>query len=157
MLKLKSESPEDTIELGKKIGSILNSGDIVCLQGDLGAGKTYLTKGIMKGLGVEREIVSPTYNLIKEYQGRLPAYHIDLYRVSDEQQLHDVGFEDYIYSEGVSVIEWPDKSGSLMPDSYLNIIIKGQQQERTIKLIPQANKYIPMLEELKKNVNLSSG
>jgi len=155
MLKLKTEAPEETIELGERLGEVLNSGDIICLQGDLGAGKTYLAKGILKGLGVEREITSPTYTLVNEYQGRLPAYHIDLYRVSDYKELYDIGFEEYLYGEGVTIIEWPDKAGSLMPDNYLNIIIKGHDNTRTIKVIPQANKYISLVTELKKNVDFS--
>ncbi|MGM0471143.1 MAG: tRNA (adenosine(37)-N6)-threonylcarbamoyltransferase complex ATPase subunit type 1 TsaE, partial [Bacillota bacterium] len=127
MIKLTTASPEETIKLGTKIGKVLNSGDIICLQGDLGAGKTYLAKGILKGLGVDEEITSPTYTLINEYQGRLPAYHIDLYRVSDYRELHDIGLEDYLYDDGVSIIEWPDKAGPLMPDNYLNITIKSQE------------------------------
>jgi tRNA threonylcarbamoyladenosine biosynthesis protein TsaE len=155
LLKLKTESPEETIELGEKVAKLLNSGDIVCLQGDLGAGKTYLAKGILKGLEVSEEVTSPTYTLVNEYQGQLAAYHIDLYRISDHRELYNIGFEEYLYGEGVTIIEWPDKAGPLMPDNYLNITIKGQENTRIIKIIPQANKYISLVTELKENVNFS--
>lgn len=155
MLKLITEQPEETVELGAKIGELLNSGDIICLQGNLGAGKTCLAKGLLAGLEVEAEVTSPTYTLINEYQGRLPAYHIDLYRISDYKELYDIGFEEYLYGEGVTIIEWPDKAGPLMPDSYLNITIKSQEDNRLIKIIPQANKYISLVTELKENVDLS--
>ncbi|ADL13581.1 tRNA (adenosine(37)-N6)-threonylcarbamoyltransferase complex ATPase subunit type 1 TsaE [Acetohalobium arabaticum] len=154
MLKLITEQPKETIELGAKIGELLNSGDIICLQGNLGAGKTCLAKGLLAGLEVEAEVTSPTYTLINEYQGRLPAYHIDLYRISDYKELYDIGFEEYLYGEGVTIIEWPDKAGPLMPDSYLNITIKSQGDNRLIKIIPQANKYISLVSELKENVDL---
>ncbi|MBM7624046.1 tRNA (adenosine(37)-N6)-threonylcarbamoyltransferase complex ATPase subunit type 1 TsaE [Sporohalobacter salinus] len=157
MLKLTTENPEETIRFGIEIGELLNSGDIICLQGNLGAGKTCLAKGLLKGLDVEEEVTSPTYTLVNEYEGRLPAYHIDLYRISDHRELYDIGFEEYLYGEGVTIIEWPDKAGPLMPDSYLNITIKSQGNKRLIKVIPQANKYISLVTEMKENVNFSIG
>ncbi|SJZ34357.1 tRNA (adenosine(37)-N6)-threonylcarbamoyltransferase complex ATPase subunit type 1 TsaE [Selenihalanaerobacter shriftii] len=156
MLTLSTASPEETVELGEKLGELLANGDIICLQGDLGAGKTYLAKGILKGIGVNEEVTSPTYTLVNEYQGELPAYHIDLYRISDYRELYDIGFEEYLYGDGITIIEWPDKSGSLMPDNYLNITIKGEENSRKIKIIPQANKYIGLVTELKENVDFSS-
>ncbi|WP_027339454.1 tRNA (adenosine(37)-N6)-threonylcarbamoyltransferase complex ATPase subunit type 1 TsaE [Halonatronum saccharophilum] len=153
MLKIKTSNPEETFEFGKKLGNKLNPGDIVCLQGDLGAGKTSLAKGICAGLGVTVDITSPTYTIVNEYRGRMRVNHMDLYRISKEQQLTDIGFEDYIYGDGVSIIEWPDKSGTLMPDNYLDINMKGQGNDREIRIIPQANKFIGLITELKKDAD----
>ena len=156
MLKIKTESVEETIKLGNKIGSKLNAGDIVCLQGDLGAGKTSLAKGICSGLGVESQVTSPTYKIVNEYRGDLKVNHLDLYRIHKEEELYDLGFEEYIYGDGVSIIEWPDKARSLMPDNYLDINIKGQEDEREVRFIPQANKYIKLVAELKQDVDFSN-
>ena len=156
-MKLKTSSTEETKQWGKKIGAILEAGDIVCLQGSLGAGKTILAKGICEGLGVKREVTSPTYNVINEYRGKnLAVYHIDLYRIKSESKLHELGFEEYLYGSGVSIIEWPDKAGALMPDNYLDINIRGQQTNREIRLNPQGNKYISLLSELKKDADSGS-
>jgi tRNA threonylcarbamoyladenosine biosynthesis protein TsaE len=150
MLKLQTNSPEETTRLGVEIGKLLNGDDIVCLQGDLGAGKTYLAKGILKGLGVTERVTTPTYNIINEYRGRLFAYHIDLYRISDYRDLYDTSFRECIYSGGVAIIEWADKADSLIPDSYLNISIKGEDNQRIVKIIPQSNKYLALIMALKK-------
>ncbi|MCK8826169.1 tRNA (adenosine(37)-N6)-threonylcarbamoyltransferase complex ATPase subunit type 1 TsaE [Natroniella acetigena] len=150
MLKVETNNPEETFDLGKKIGESLTHGGIVCLQGDLGAGKTVLAKGICRGLGVEEEITSPTYTVANEYRGKLKVYHMDLYRIRDEEELYDIGFEDYLYrGEGVTIIEWPDKAGALMPDNYLDINLRGEGNWREIRIIPQANKFIELVAELK--------
>ncbi|WP_408955566.1 tRNA (adenosine(37)-N6)-threonylcarbamoyltransferase complex ATPase subunit type 1 TsaE [Natroniella sp. ANB-PHB2] len=150
MLKMETNNPEETFNLGKEIGKRLTHGGIVCLQGDLGAGKTVLAKGICRGLGVEEEITSPTYKVVNEYRGKLKVYHMDLYRIKNEEELYDVGFEDYLYSgEGVTIIEWPDKAGVLMPDNYLDINLRGEGNWREIRIIPQANKFIELVAELK--------
>ncbi|MCK8816136.1 tRNA (adenosine(37)-N6)-threonylcarbamoyltransferase complex ATPase subunit type 1 TsaE [Natroniella sulfidigena] len=150
MIKFETNSPEETFQLGKKIGRNLTHGGIVCLQGDLGAGKTVLAKGICRGLGVEEEITSPTYTVVNEYRGELKVYHMDLYRIRSEEELYDIGFEDYLYSgEGVTIIEWPDKAGTLMPDNYLDINLRGEGNWREIRIIPQANKFIELVAGLK--------
>ena len=106
---------EETKKFGIKLGSILEGGDILCLNGDLGAGKTTLTKSIGIGLGVEDYITSPTFALINEYTGRNPVYHFDVYRLENVEDLYDLGFDEYFYSNGVSIIEWADKIEKLLP------------------------------------------
>ena len=156
MLKIKTNSEEETIKLGKKLGSKLNAGDIVCLQGDLGTGKTSFAKGICAGLGVTAPVTSPTYKMVNEYRGDLKVNHLDLYRIHKEEELYDLGFEEYIYGDGVTIIEWPDKAGSLMPDNYLDINFKGHGDKREIRFIPQANKYIGLVAELKQDVDFNN-
>ncbi len=156
MLKITTNSPEETFEFGKRLAKDLRSGDVICLQGDLGAGKTSLAKGICRGLGVVDQITSPTYKIVNEYRGRMKVVHMDLYRIKNEEQLHDIGFNDYIYGDGVKIIEWPDKSGTLMPDNYLDINLSGQGNTREIRLIPQANKFIGLVSELKEDALVSN-
>ncbi|TDX50955.1 tRNA (adenosine(37)-N6)-threonylcarbamoyltransferase complex ATPase subunit type 1 TsaE [Orenia marismortui] len=156
MIKINTSSPEETFKVGRELGKKLNHGDIVCLQGDLGAGKTNLAKGICAGLGVKGEITSPTYTIVNEYRGRMKVNHMDLYRIRKEDELYDLGFEEYLYGDGVTIIEWPDKSRTLMPDNYLDINLKGQGTEREIRIIPQANKYIELITELKQDVGISN-
>ncbi|WP_018249293.1 tRNA (adenosine(37)-N6)-threonylcarbamoyltransferase complex ATPase subunit type 1 TsaE [Orenia marismortui] len=156
MIKINTSSPEETFKVGRELGEKLNPGDIVCLQGDLGAGKTNLAKGICAGLGVKGEITSPTYTIVNEYRGRMKVNHMDLYRIRKEDELYDLGFEEYLYGDGVTIIEWPDKSRTLMPDNYLDINLKGQGTEREIRIIPQANKYIELITELKQDVGISN-
>jgi tRNA threonylcarbamoyladenosine biosynthesis protein TsaE len=156
MLKIKTKNVEETIELGEKLGDKLNAGDIVCLQGELGSGKTSFAKGICNGLGVEEQVTSPTYKIVNQYRGDLRVNHLDLYRIHKEEELYDLGFEDYIYGDGISIVEWPDKAGTLMPDNYLDINIKGQGDDREVRFIPQANKYIGLVAELKQDVDFNN-
>ena len=112
-------SHEDTLNLGKKIGDVLKPGDILLLEGDLGAGKTTFTQGLAEGLGVDEFVNSPTFVIINEYfSGHLPLYHMDLYRLEDEAQLYDLGVEEYFFGNGVSVVEWPEIALSLLPKAY---------------------------------------
>lgn len=118
----------DTERLGQLLGKIAQTGDIIILTGSLGAGKTTITQSIGAGLGVPPNcyITSPTFSLMHEYQGRLPLYHMDLYRLSSEEEIEDLGFLEYIYGDGLTVIEWPDRLGSLMPEEYLEIKLELQ-------------------------------
>ena len=99
-----SRNEEELISIGQNIGSLLNSGDIIVLSGDLGAGKTTLTKGIAKGLNISQMIKSPTYTIVREYEGRLPLYHLDVYRIGDDPDSIDL--DDFLYGDGVTIIEW---------------------------------------------------
>lgn len=101
-----SKNVEDTYELANKIASKLNGGDVILLNGDLGAGKTTFTKGLARALGVEEVVTSPTFTFMKEYHGRIPLYHFDMYRVEDEDELYELGLNEYLYMQGVCVIEW---------------------------------------------------
>lgn len=106
-VELRSQSSEQTEKIGYALGQILRSGDIVLLYGQPGAGKTTLTRGIARGLGYYEYVNSPTYTLVNEYQGEIPIYHMDLYRL-EGNGLDDLGFEEYLYGEGVCIVEWPD-------------------------------------------------
>jgi tRNA threonylcarbamoyladenosine biosynthesis protein TsaE len=106
---LRSESVERTHALGRALGELARAGDVVLLEGELGAGKTAFTQGIGLGLGVAATINSPTFTILKEYEGRLPLYHLDLYRLDEPDELYELGFEDYFTGDGVCVVEWAER------------------------------------------------
>jgi tRNA threonylcarbamoyladenosine biosynthesis protein TsaE len=110
-----TDSPEATLDLGRKLAASLKGGEVIALSGALGAGKTCLVKGIALGLGIEEPVTSPTFTIIQEYEGRIPLYHVDLYRITDSAQLEDLGIEEYLYGKGVTVIEWAEKAAPLLP------------------------------------------
>ena len=129
---------EETTNLGYAIGKLLKSGDIICLTGDLGTGKTHITKGIAKGLDIDDHITSPTFTIVNEYDsGRLKLYHFDVYRVSDP--------DDYIFSDGVSIIEWANYIEEILPDEYLHILIEKDLSKgenfRKITITPYGERY----------------
>jgi tRNA threonylcarbamoyladenosine biosynthesis protein TsaE len=111
--KHKTKNAEETKKLGSLLAEKLVCGDIVSLYGGLGAGKTVFTKGIAEGLGVKEEIVSPTFTILKEYEGREKLYHFDLYRIEDEEELEHIGFYEYLGRDGICVIEWPENAENL--------------------------------------------
>ncbi len=108
---IKTTSPEGTATIGERLGTALRAGDVVALFGDLGTGKTTLTRGIAKGLNVPNEVHSPTFTLIHEHAGETPLYHVDLYRLSGEDEVRQIGVEEYIEGTGVTIIEWADRHG----------------------------------------------
>ena len=111
-----SHSPEETFDFGSGLAVSLKKGAVLALSGDLGAGKTHLVKGIAKGLGIDADVTSPTFTLIHEYTGgRLPLYHIDLYRLDEAEEALKIGLDEYLESDGVTVIEWADKFAELIP------------------------------------------
>ena len=118
-----SKSVKDTLRFGEKLAGRLKKGDFVALIGDLGSGKTVLTKGLAKGLGVKnsRYVNSPTFVIIKEYKGKLPLYHFDLYRLDHPGSLDAENFEEYFYGDGVTVVEWADKINGLLPKNRWEI------------------------------------
>ncbi|MCY6355455.1 tRNA (adenosine(37)-N6)-threonylcarbamoyltransferase complex ATPase subunit type 1 TsaE [Clostridium sp. ZS2-4] len=118
------DSVEKTISIGTEIGKNANEGDIICLIGDLGTGKTHLTKGIAKGLDVDDHITSPTFNIVNEYDGRLKLYHFDVYRVNDPDEIEAIGFDEYIFGDGVSIIEWANYIEELIPEDHLRITVE---------------------------------
>ena len=118
-------SSEETAELGRKIGKIVQPGDIICLNGDLGVGKTVFTQGIADGLEIDDSICSPTFTLIQEYeQGRIPLYHFDVYRISGPWDMDDLGYEDYFFGNGVCLVEWGCLIEELLPDNTIMITIE---------------------------------
>jgi len=132
-----SKSVEETIELGAKLAKGLKRGDCVALIGELGAGKTVFAKGVAKGLGVRgaRYVNSPTFVIIKEYEGRLPLYHFDLYRLDGHSGFDEMNYEEYFYGDGVTVIEWADKIRELLPDRYWEVSLKAvDEKQREIKI-----------------------
>lgn len=120
-----SNEMKDTISLGKKLGKILKSGDIICLLGDLGTGKTHFVKGIAEGLDIVDNITSPTFSIVNEYHsGRLNLYHFDVYRVNDPDEIEAIGFDEYIFSDAVSIIEWSNYIEELIPEEHIEINIE---------------------------------
>jgi tRNA threonylcarbamoyladenosine biosynthesis protein TsaE len=118
----------DTIKLGEHIARKCKAGDIICLVGDLGAGKTTLVKGLAKGLKIKPDNVhSPTFVLMNHYAGKLEVFHFDLYRLDKETEISAIGYDEFIYGNGVAVIEWADKMGSLMPKEYLYVELKHKE------------------------------
>ncbi|NMA94113.1 MAG: tRNA (adenosine(37)-N6)-threonylcarbamoyltransferase complex ATPase subunit type 1 TsaE [Clostridiales bacterium] len=130
--KLKNE--KETEEFGRMLAAELEAGDVIALTGDLGAGKTTLAKAIAKGLGVEETLTSPTFTILQEYEsGRLPLYHFDVYRVHSEEELFEIGMEDYFYRSGVCLIEWADLIEDLLPENRRTIkISRGENESERI-------------------------
>ena len=125
-MKFISNSVEETIRIGVKLARNLKKGSVVALVGDLGSGKTVLTKGIAEGLGVKnpRYVNSPTFVIIKEYKGKLPLYHFDLYRLNKSTVLDAESYEEYFYDDGVTVVEWAEKIRPLLPKKYIEVKLK---------------------------------
>ena len=137
MRKYKSQSAQDTIDFAAKFARSLKPGDIVALVGNLGAGKTTFTKGVAKGLGVKdyTHVNSPTFVLIKEYKGRIPLYHFDLYRLDNIKDIEDLDSDGYFFGKGITVIEWADKCKALLPEKYIRVDFKiKKENEREIKV-----------------------
>ncbi len=136
MLELHSNSADETIEIGKKIGLSLKKGDIIAYKGTLAAGKTTLTKGIADALGIDEVITSPTFTLISEYEGKLPLYHFDVYRLDSVEDFLNLGSEEMMYGNGVCAIEWSEKIESALPKDAIIIdieILTPETRKITIK------------------------
>lgn len=147
--KVHTSSPEETMELAKRLGDLLEPSSVITLEGDLGAGKTHFTKGLAKGLEVKRTVNSPTFTIIKEYKGRMPLYHMDVYRVCEADE--DLGFDEYFYGDGVTVVEWASLINEQLPAERLAIEIKhGGEDKREIVLNPKGERYILLCKELLK-------
>jgi len=141
-----TNNPNETIELGKRIGKLLKASDVVLLDGDLSAGKTTLTKGIGEAIGVKKVINSPTFTIVKEYNGDIKLYHLDLYRLDGIN--NDFDLEEYIESDGIAVIEWPNQVSELIPNNYLKVILKrldNDKREISIEGIGRYKSYEEML------------
>ena len=132
MIRLTTKTAEETIELGKKIGNLLTKGDVIAMQGTLAAGKTTITKGIAQALGVKETITSPTFCLISEYSGKMPLYHMDVYRLGGAEDFADLGTDDMIYGEGVCIIEWSEKIMSELPKKTIILKIEPQNDDSRI-------------------------
>ena len=120
-----TRSPEETYALGEKIGKAAQPGQIYTLTGDLGVGKTVFTQGVAAGLGITEPVSSPTFTIVQVYEeGRLPFYHFDVYRIGDVEEMDEIGYEDYIYGDGVSLIEWANLIEEILPEHYTEIKIE---------------------------------
>ena len=127
-----SKSPGDTFKTGYDIGQKAKAGEIYCLNGEMGAGKTVFAKGFAKGLGVASEVTSPTFAIINEYEGRLPVYHFDVYRIASPEEMEDAGYEEYFFGNGVCLIEWAELIEPVIPEEAVGITItKSCEDENT--------------------------
>jgi tRNA threonylcarbamoyladenosine biosynthesis protein TsaE len=124
MREIRTFSEEETINAGRNIGKFLNKGDIVCITGDLGTGKTVLTNGIARSLGIEEHITSPTFTIVNEYEADISLYHFDVYRISDPEEMFEIGFEEYLHKGGIVIIEWADLIKEIIPEENIWVKIK---------------------------------
>lgn len=130
MVQIKTESMEETIRLGERLAVLLKAGDVITLEGELGAGKTTFTKGIANGLGVKETLSSPTFTIIKEYIGDLPLYHMDAYRLEHSEE--DLGFEEYFNGAGITVVEWAQFIDEFLPNDRLDVKIEYLNEHKRI-------------------------
>ena len=148
------QDTQATAALGRQLGKIVRPGDVILLHGDLGAGKTTLTRFIAQGLEVpdDRYISSPSFVLMHEYPGRLPLFHMDCYRLAGEEDIEGAGLTDYIGGSGLTVIEWPDRLGSLQPEERLDIMLEAvDETARTCILRPCGALWVSRIEKLSKD------
>lgn len=119
-----SLNPDDTYNIAKLLGEGARAGDVICLIGNLGVGKTLFSQGFAKGLGIEESVSSPTFTIVQQYdEGRLPLYHFDVYRIEDSDEMEEVGFTDMLYGDGVCLIEWADLISDILPEHYTTVTI----------------------------------
>ncbi len=148
-----SGSAAQTVSLGERLGALLGEGDFIALTGELGSGKTQFARGVAAGIGVDPAVpvTSPTYTLMNLYHGRLPLYHFDLYRLAGDQDVADLGFEEYFYGTGVCLVEWPERLGCLLPEERLTVLFSYlDDNSRNISFEPCGERY----EEIVKNLTL---
>ena len=125
-----TNSPDETYEIGKQMAQKAEAGTVFCLDGDLGVGKTVFTQGFAAGLGIEEPVNSPTFTIVQVYtQGRLPFYHFDVYRIGDIEEMDEIGFEDYVYGDGVSLIEWANLIDEILPANRTEITIEKDLEQ----------------------------
>ena len=153
MLKIVSKDPEETRRLGQELGRLAQPGDVLLLTGQLGAGKTCLTQGIAWGLGVEGYATSPTFVVVNQYRGRFTLYHIDLYRIDTLAEVIDLGLDDYLYGDGVCVVEWADKALEAFPAERL-LVEMGfiSDTSRSIAFHPSGDRYKKLLSQFDRGV-----
>ncbi|MFD1038628.1 tRNA (adenosine(37)-N6)-threonylcarbamoyltransferase complex ATPase subunit type 1 TsaE [Virgibacillus byunsanensis] len=145
--KLKTHSYQETITIAERLAMFLKPGDVITLTGELGAGKTTFTKGIANGLGVKRNVNSPTYTIVKEYEGELPLYHMDVYRLEDSDE--DIGFSEYFNGDGISVVEWAEFIEEYLPSERLNITLSSlDEKTRVLEFYPNGAHFESIITEL---------
>jgi tRNA threonylcarbamoyladenosine biosynthesis protein TsaE len=131
-----TRSTDETVELARAVGELLRPGDVVSLVGELGAGKTVFARGVARAVGVTDLVVSPTFTIVREYEGRVPLVHVDVYRIDAVQELHDLGFEEVVRDDAVTLVEWGDKIEGLLPGDRLDIRLTpgGADDERVVEI-----------------------
>lgn len=153
-----SQSEQESYQLGRWIGENSKPGDLILLYGDLGSGKTILSRGIAHGAGFDGNVTSPTFTLMNIYRGNLPIYHFDIYRLYEPEELYDLDYEEYFYGDGVAIIEWSERLGHLLPNDYLKVSLSREQEENSrkieIKLI--GNKFVHWKEVLVEHEGISN-
>ena len=155
MLTCVTHSPEETAHLAGTIGKIIREGTVICLDGELGVGKTLFVRALARTLGVERDVTSPTFNLMNIYEAACPIVHFDLYRITSEEELEDIGFYEYAEAtEGIVLIEWAEKFPDAMPADHLSVRIEAlNDEERQFTFVAKGKKSRALLEELKRIVD----
>ena len=145
-----SHSENQTRRLGARLAALLQSGDVVALIGDLGSGKTRWIQGVCQGLDVVDPVISPTFTLVNEYQGRWPIYHIDLYRMNDASETLSIGLEEYLYDNGITLVEWADKALNYFPKNFLAVeLYYLEDNKRRVVMRPHGERFSELLNEFK--------
>lgn len=148
-IDLVTRDADETRKSAAALAELLVPGDVVSLAGELGAGKTAFVQGAARALGVEEPVVSPTFVLVREYRGDMPIYHVDVYRLDRLQEVHDLGFEDFLDPGGVVFVEWGDAVEALLPDSHLRVeLTTGEDQARLIRVSARGPAWAPRWERL---------
>ena len=155
MLTCVTHSPEETAHLAGTIGKIIREGTVICLDGELGVGKTLFVRALARTLGVESDVTSPTFNLMNIYEAACPIVHFDLYRIASEEELEDIGFFEYAEAtEGIVLIEWAEKFPNAMPADHLSVRIEAlNDEERQFTFVAKGKRSRALLEELKRIVD----
>ena len=142
-------SPQETQELARRLGQLANAGTVLLLAGPLGAGKTSFVQGLARGLGITGVVNSPTFTIVKEYRGRLPLFHFDLYRLEEAEELWELGLDEYLDSVGVSALEWGERALALLPRDHLLIRLEPKgPEEREITFTPTGSHHLKLVTEL---------
>jgi tRNA threonylcarbamoyladenosine biosynthesis protein TsaE len=146
-----TRSATETAELARRVGALLRAGDVVLLDGELGTGKTVFAKGIARALGVTEPMVSPTFTVVREYAGRVPLVHVDVYRLDHLQELHDLGFDDLLGDDAVTVVEWGDRVSAVLPADRLEVsltAVADDDDARTVRLSCRGTSWVPRRDAL---------
>ena len=145
-----TRSTDETLELARAVGELLRPGDVISLVGDLGAGKTVFVRGVARALGVTELVVSPTFTIVREYEGRVPLVHVDVYRIDAVQELHDLGFEEVVRDDAVTIVEWGDMIDGLLPGDRLDVRLApgAGDDERVVEIEGHGNSWRARVAEL---------
>ena len=154
-LNIITKSPEETKNIGEEVGKLANRGDLLAFYGELGTGKTCFIQGVSRALKVKDYVTSPSFTIINEYQGKIPLFHFDLFRLNNADEILELSYKEYFYGEGLTVIEWAEKIEQFLPKEHLKIAIKFKDRDqRLISFIPQGDRFNNFLEELSRIENI---